>query len=91
MGPINPPEKQTGACYIITATDYLTRWEKATPIVDCTAMITTKFIFENIVTWFGCPRILMSDKGSHFINHTVSALTEELQIQHKKSTPYHQQ
>ena len=33
----------------------------------------------------------MSDQGSHFINRTVKALTEELQIQHKKSTPYHQQ
>ena len=33
----------------------------------------------------------MSDQGSHFINHTVRALTEELQVQHKKSTPYHSQ
>ena len=33
----------------------------------------------------------MSDQGSYFINRTVSALTEELQIQHKKSTPYHPQ
>ena len=31
----------------------------------------------------------MSDYGSHFINHIVKALTEELQVQHKKSTPYH--
>ena len=33
----------------------------------------------------------MSDQGSHFINHTISALTEDLQIQHKKSTLYHPQ
>ena len=49
------------------------------------------FLFDNIVTRFGFPRILMSDQGSHFINHTISALIEELQIQHKKSTPYHPQ
>ena len=39
----------------------------------------------------GFPRILISDQGRHFINRTVRAMTEELQIQHKKSTPYHLQ
>ena len=33
----------------------------------------------------------MSNQGSYFINHIVSVLMEELQIQHKKSTPYHPQ
>ena len=29
VGPINLPEKKTGAHYIITATDYVTRWVEA--------------------------------------------------------------
>ena len=33
----------------------------------------------------------MSDQGIQFINCTVKALTEELQVQQKKSTPYHPQ
>ena len=33
----------------------------------------------------------MSDQGSHFVNRTVKVLTEELQVQHKRSTPYHPQ
>ena len=78
VGPINPLGKRTGARYIITTTDYLTRWEEAAPVVDCTVVTAAKFIFENIVTQFGCPRILMSDQGSHFINRTVRALFEEL-------------
>ena len=61
MGPINPPVKRTGARYIITAIEYLTRWAEATPIMDCTTATTTRFMFDNIVTWFGCPRILMSE------------------------------
>ena len=33
----------------------------------------------------------MSDQGNHFITHTMRSLTKELQVQHKKSTPYHLQ
>ena len=49
------------------------------------------FLFDNVVTRLGCPKILMSGQGIHFTNHTICVLTEEVQIQHKKSTPYHLQ
>ncbi len=40
---------------------------------------------------FGCPRIPMSDPGSHFLNKTIEALIEEFQVYHQKSTAYHPQ
>jgi len=80
VGPINPPGKGTGARYIITAIDYLTRWDEAKPVKDCSSDTVVQFIFENIVTRFGCPRVLKSDQGSHFLNQTIKALTEEFQI-----------
>ena len=61
VGPINPPRKKNGARYIMTATDYLMRWVEAASVVDYITATTTIFVFDNIVTWFGCPRILMRD------------------------------
>jgi transposase InsO family protein len=91
VGPINPPGKSTGARYIIIATEYLTRWAKAREVKECSAPKTRCFIFDDIITRFGCPKTLMSDQGTHFINNTIESLTEEFVIHHQNSTPYHPQ
>ena len=90
-GSYQPTRKGTGARYIITAIEYLTRWAEVKLVRNCDAVTAAQFIFENIITRFGCPVILMSDQGTHFLNHTIEALTEEFEIQHHKSTPYHPQ
>eukprot|EP00253_Pinus_taeda_P010985 PITA_10985 len=90
VGPITPQGKM-GVCYIITATEYLTRWAKAQPVKDCTSTTTMKFLFDNVLTWFGCSKILVSDHRTHFLNETISALTEDFQVYHQQSTLYHLQ
>eukprot|EP00253_Pinus_taeda_P019813 PITA_19813 len=90
VGPITPQGKM-GANYIITATEYLTRWEEAQPVKECTAATAVKFLFENVLTQFGCLKILMRNRGMHFLNETISALTEEFQIYHQQSKLYHPQ
>jgi hypothetical protein len=91
VGPINPPAKRTGSRYIITATEYLTRWVQATPVKDYSAETIAHFFFEEVITIFGCPKVLMSDQGTHFINSTINTMTEEFEVHHQKSRPYHPQ
>jgi transposase InsO family protein len=58
---------------------------------DCSTDTTARFIFENIITQFGCPRSLTNDHGAHFISSTIAKLTTKFLIQHHKSNPYHPQ
>ena len=90
VGPINTRGKQIGARNIIIATKYLTRkWAKETQVRDCTAATAIIFLFVPVVTRFGCPKILISDQGTDFVNHSIEKLIEEFDIQHRKTTPYH--
>jgi hypothetical protein len=47
---INPQETRSGEMYIITTVKYLTRWEEAAPVTDCTTDTSMIFLFENVVT-----------------------------------------
>jgi hypothetical protein len=82
LGPINPQGKRTRARYIITVIEYLTRWEEARSVKDCSVATATRFIFDDLITRFGCPNIPMNDKGTHFINTTIEALTQEFEVHH---------
>ena len=77
MGPISPAGKHTRARYMITATNYLSRWEEVALVKDCTIATTAKFLFENVVTRLGFPNILIIDQGTHFFNQLIEEITNE--------------
>jgi transposase InsO family protein len=60
-------------------------------VKDCGAETPSHFLVEQVITRFGCPIILMSDQGTHFINNTIKAMAKEFEVHHQKSTPYHPQ
>jgi hypothetical protein len=71
FGPINPLARRIGARYIITTTNYLRIWAEEEQNRYCNAKTTAWFLFENIVTRFGCHKILMSDQGTHFLTRQL--------------------
>ena len=83
--------KRTCARYIITAVEYVTKWEEAEPVDTCSSEMAAKFKYENIIIRFGCSITLINDQGSHFINKTIKALTNQFKIDNQRSTAYHPQ
>ena len=75
--------------YIVVATEYLTKWAKA--VKTDTAAYTITFMYEKIISKFGCPKILVSDRGSHFFNSLIQEMADKFQIDYKKITLYHPQ
>ena len=75
IGPFPVPARRIGARYIKIAVEYVTKWAEAEPIETCSSEVAAKFIYENVITRFGCPLNLIRDQGSHFINRTIATLT----------------
>ncbi|KAI5335295.1 hypothetical protein L3X38_025428 [Prunus dulcis] len=49
------------------------------------------FVIQDKEPWFGTPRAIISDGGSHFCNKPYEALIKKYNITHKVATPYHPQ
>src|SRR2546423_9496572 len=89
VGPLERTKRRNR--YILVVTDYLTKWPEAKAMKEATAENVVKFIYEGIICRHGCPKIILSDRGTHFRNKLVKGLCEKFKIKHKLSSPYHPQ
>src|SRR6266540_947842 len=89
VGPL--PITREGNRYIVVAMDYFSRWPEARPLKMANADTVATFLYEEIICRFGAPRILQSDRGTHFVNELIQRLTRRFRIKHSLSSPYHPQ
>ena len=69
----------------------MTKWVEAKAVKTADAKQTVIFLYENIISRFGCPKILINDRGTHFINVIIEQMTTLFNINHRKTIPYHPQ
>src|SRR6266542_4310813 len=85
------PITREGNRYIVVAMDYFSRWLEARPLKAANADTVAMFLYEEIICRFGAPRILQSDRETHFVNEVIQRLTKRFRIKHSLSSPYHLQ
>jgi hypothetical protein len=65
-----------GNKYILVATDYATKWVEAKVFRTNMVVVTTRFLYEYVLTRFGCPLTIVTNQGVHFINDTIRHLSQ---------------
>lgn len=64
VGPF--PEAPGRVKFLVVAIDYFTKWVEAEPLASISSRTIIKFMWKNILTKFGTPRVLISDNGLQF-------------------------
>ncbi len=85
------PQMKDGYRYIVVAMDYFSRWPEVRPLTYTNARQVAKFIYEEIICRFGIPRVLQSDRGTHFVNEVIQKLTDKFWIWHSLFSLYYPQ
>ena len=88
MGPFPP---SFGNIYILLALDYVSKWVEASACPKNDARTMVGFIQRNILSGFGAPKTIISDKGSHFANKIFEKLMSRYGIRHVIGLAYHLQ
>jgi hypothetical protein len=52
--------------YILTATDYFTRWTEAIPLTHINEKVVIQFLEQQLITRFGLPSVLVFDNAAYF-------------------------
>nr|KAJ0211608.1 hypothetical protein LSAT_V11C400219340 [Lactuca sativa] len=60
------PEAPGRLKYMVVAVDYFTKWIEAEPLACISERHMIKFVWKNIMTRFGTPKVLISDNGLQF-------------------------
>nr|GEU92073.1 reverse transcriptase domain-containing protein [Tanacetum cinerariifolium] len=87
MGPF---PSSRGNKYILVAVDYLSKWVEAKALLTNDAHVVCKFL-KSLFARFGSPRVIISDRGTHFCNDQFAKVMLKYGVTHRLSTAYHPQ
>ncbi|CAN6562799.1 unnamed protein product [Malus baccata var. baccata] len=88
---MRPFSSSHGNQYILVAVGYVSKWVEVIAAPTNQGSVVMKFLQGVIFPRFGIPRVILSDRGKHFINKQFATLLAKFGITHRVATPYHPQ
>jgi transposase InsO family protein len=85
MGPF---PKSKNSEYILVAVDYVFKWVEAMPCRAANSRNAKNMFEEVIFLRFRVPRMVISDRGTHFIDKNFRKYLAKYGIRHNVATPY---
>ena len=71
--------------------DYFLIWPEVKLLKVANADTIATFLYEKIICRFEAPRILQTDRGTHFVNKVIQRLIKRFRIWYSLSLPYYLQ
>jgi hypothetical protein len=90
IGEINPHSSAQHK-WILTATDYFTKWVEAILTKRATDSVVIEFLEDNILSRFGCPRKIVTDNAQVFKSMAMISFCQNYNIILGHSTAYYPQ
>jgi hypothetical protein len=90
IGEIHPPSSVQHR-WILTATDYFTKWIEAIPMKQATDTVIIQFLETNILSRFGCPIKIITDNAAAFKSKKMEKFCKDYNITLGHSTTYYPQ
>ncbi|CAH2310412.1 SH3-containing GRB2 3-interacting 1 [Pelobates cultripes] len=88
IGPF--PETVDGFQYILTATDYFSKWVEAFPLKTKSVAEAGRHIC-SMICRYGCPKRILSDQGKEFVDQLNDQMCSILGIERSETAAYHPQ
>lgn len=82
------PKTTSGHTYILFAIEPFSHWPFALACDSASAAHVVKLLTNEVIPLFGCPEYLLSDRGSHFQNTLIGAVSSAFGITQVLSPPY---
>jgi hypothetical protein len=86
---VGPLQYSNNFNYIFTIIDHTSKWMESITLSDTSAAACTKALTFTLISPFGIPEMITSDRGPQFTSNLWFKLCEMLHIFHKQTTAYH--
>jgi hypothetical protein len=90
LGPFSPTSRSNNK-YIVVFVCRFTKWVEAFAVPNQDSETIARLLVQEIIPRHGCPRSLLSDRGSPFLSKLSKSIYELLSIKKLNTTAYHPQ